>query len=420
MNIRLKTETAQAEIIQHPARVKVAVCGRRWGKTVMMALALAYTAAQYAGSRSWYVANDYALCMAQKRMMARSPDFMKFVSHEYSQFPPRFEMKNGSEIAFRSADRPDLLLGAGLQLICHDEASRASKDLFWRVLMPMVADTRGTVLAGSTYNGRNWFYDLAEEGKKWNPDPDSPDNLIKTWIYPSHTGKAFQGEEGLKSLTQLKSKTDPMVWRQEFECEPLATIDAVFRTVDQCIGGTPESYNGDPYVLAHDIGRIEDAGAIAVLNLRTGLVAHCLEYPLGMPHEEQARRSRKTADDYHALVLLDTTGGGSGGRGESHVREYLKYLPNAREITFSPDTKRAMVGRLNLDFEQKKIRIPEAHKEMISQCKLYRYKLSEQAIIPTYWGKPDNLVAALMMCTWAREKKWTNGSGMGAVRGMFS
>lgn len=411
----------QSEIIQHPARIKVPVCGRRWGKTVLMGLALANAAFQYPGSRSWYVANDYALCMAQMRMMKRSKGFMQFVTHCYAQFPPRFELKNGSEIAFRSADRPDLLLGAGLRLICHDEAARASKDLFWRVLLPMITDTHGTIICGSTYNGRNWFYDLAERGKKYTGE--KPNALIKTWVYPTSTGICFQSETGKQDLAELKAETDPLTWKQEFECEPLATIDAVFRYVDQCIQKNGEwlKPSGFAHVVAQDIGRVKDPSAVVVMD-RAGNVVFCEQYPLGMLHADQAKRTLATAQKYpNSRIVLDTTGGASGGHGESHIKEYKKVISSFDAITWTVDVKRNMVNRLALDLETKRICIPPHFTELIAQLKLYRSKMSENAIHPTFGpadkGGHDDCVAALMMCAWAREQHWLpSGQGQSLAR----
>lgn len=420
---KLHVTPDQGSILRHPARVKVAVCGRRWGKTILMAMALVKAACEFPGSRSWYIANDYGLALAQMRMMKRNPDFMKLVAHPVSQFPPRFEMKNGSEIAFRSADRPDLLLGAGLRLIAHDEAARSSKDLFWRVLMPMLTDTRGTMLCGSTYAGRNWFYNLAELGKKY--DPSNPTNdFIKTWVYPTRTGISFQGLGGAEELERLRAQYPPMVWSQEFECEPLATIDAVFMYVDQCIVNTlplPPQRCAQ-YIVSQDIGRTYDPSAVIVID-KAGNVCHAEVYPLGMLHAEQAKRTLATAQRFNcAQVVLDTTGGASGGKSESHIREYLHIIPNAREITHNQTEKRNMVNRLALDFETKKVSIPAQFKELIAQLKLYRYKIGEFSVNPQFGAEKnghDDLVAALYQATWAREKNWfrSNGAGLGAVIG---
>lgn len=418
MNAIFNANPAQVEILQHPARIKVAVCGRRWGKTILMLLAMAVTALEYPGCRIWFIANDYAHAMAQMRAMKRSPDFMKLVRHCYAQFPPRFELKNGSEICFRSADRPDLLLGAGLRLIAYDEAARGTKDLFYRVLMPMIADTRGTIITGSTYNGRNWFYDLAELGKNWSED--NPDAMVKTWIYPTHTGYEFQSDEGQQELKRLKANTDPMTWKQEYECEPLALIDAVFAHVDQCVSKKPANVpqHGRRYVLAQDIGRVVDASGIVVMDLDTGEIVCAHGYPLGMRHDEQAKRTRQTAEDWNnALVVLDTTGGATGGRNESAIKDYAKIITSFMPIVWTVDTKRNMVNRLALDFETKKLSIPEEFKELISQAKLYRYKFSESAMQPTFFGRPDDQIAALMMCAWAREKGW--GPMVGGYKGML-
>lgn len=407
----------QQAILEHPARIKVAVCGRRWGKTILMALALVMSALKNPGSRAWYVANDYSLCMAQMRMMKRSKAFMQFVSHVYSQFPPRFDMKNGSEIAFRSADRPELLRGAGLKLICLDECAAANNgdNLFWTILLPMIADTHGSIIAGSTYNGKNWFYDLAEKGKEWK-DGD----LIKTWNFPTSTGYSFQGEQGKKDLLELKSVTGPMKWQQEYECIPLAVVDAVFRNVDKCIVAVMprmEPERGHRYVCSQDIGRIVDKSGVVVMDLDTGEIVFSENYDLGTPHVEQAKRTDQIATFWSgALVCLDTTGGASGGHNESVIEEYSKVLQNFRAITFTLDTKRNMVNQLDMDLENNRISIPRIFTDLISQLKLYRYQYGEKAIQPTFFGRPDDLCCAAMMCSWARKERWGPEIGGRSIR----
>src|SRR6185369_7402615 len=172
---------------------------------------------------------NYARSLKMMRTMKKCKAFMALVQSVNLQFPPRFEMRNGSEICFRSADNEDDLRGEKLKLICVDEAAILSENLFWNVLSPMTADADGTIVAASTYAGRNWFYQLAEDGKKANPHQ-------KTWVYPTATGIAFQGPKGLARLARIKATTPPMTWQQEYDCEPLAILDAVFKFVDQCIG----------------------------------------------------------------------------------------------------------------------------------------------------------------------------------------
>lgn len=399
----------QIEMIQHPAHIKIWACGRRWGKTVCMAIALTIAAIENPGCTVWYVSPRYARSLKMMRIMKKSAGFMELVRKPSMQFPPRFEMRNGSEICFISADREDELRGEGLRLICVDEAAILSKHLFYEVLMPMTFDSGGTIVAASTYNGRNWFYDLAEEGKKGDPDK-------KTWVYPTPTGWAFNGTDKKRAnLERMKRNTPPMVWQQECMCEPLAMVDAVFQYVDQCVTQTPprtQPRSGAMYVCAQDIGRIVDQSGIVVEDLETGEVVFSESYPLGMKHADQAARTKMTARFWNdALIVLDTTGGASGGKDESAVKEYKKVIPRFRAITFTQDTKRNMCNRLALDFETAKTRIPAVFNELVSQLKLYRYVFNERAIQPTFFGRPDDLVAAKMMCSWARAEGWRPDRG---------
>jgi hypothetical protein len=140
-----------------------------------------------------------------------------------------------------------------------------------------------------------------------------------------------------------------------------------------------------------------------------GNVVHVEQYPLGMRHEEQAQRTLTLSKRYNqALVVLDTTGGASGGRSESHIREYEKVLRSFQPVVWTIDTKRNMVNRLALDLETQKVKIPAAFTDLIAQLKLYRYKMTQNGIQPTFGPSEghDDLVAALMMATWAREKEW--------------
>ena len=399
----------QIDIIQHPSLIKIAVCGRRWGKTIMMAIYLATVALMHANCTVWYVSPRYARSMKMMRIMKKCKPFMELVADVAMQFPPRFEMKNGAEICFISADREDELRGEGLKLICVDETSILTPHLFYEVLLPMTMDGDGTILAGSTYNGRNWFYDLAHSGQI-----DSVD--VKTWVHPTSSGMKFKGERGLERLARFKAITPPAVWKQECECEPMALIDAVFMYVDQCIIPgkedlpiiLPMPIPGMQYVVAQDIGKEVDPSGVVVQELASGKTVYIESYGLHTLHKVQAQRTAKLQQHFnYALVCLDTTGGASGGKEESHIKEYAKVIKHFQSVTFTVDTKRSMVGLLELELQNMKTSIPAHFKELIAQLKLYRSHFSEKAILPTFFGRPDDLVSAMMMCSYARSKRWT-------------
>lgn len=420
----------QIAMMEDPAHVKIWACGRRWGKSILMAILMAITSLRHDDCTVWYVSPRYARSLKMMRIMKKCKPFMELVANTHMQFPPRFEMKNGSEICFISADREEELRGEGLRLICTDEAGILSKHLFEDILMPMTADSGGTIIAGSTFNGRNWFYDKAVSGMPASDraktlatgiDPD-----VKTWIYPTSTGYAFKGTtEKVARFERMRKNTGPMTWKQEYECEPLATVDAVFTYVDQCVVQAipiekPE--RGHRYVLSHDLGRSPDRAGVTVMDLDTGEFVYAEQYPEHMKHSEQAARTRDLGfywsatgrDTDSALIVLDTTGGASGGRDESHIKEYAEVITQGfRSVTFTQDTKRNMVGQLQLDMENMRVKIPYIFNEFVSQLKLYRYHWGEKSIQPQFFGRPDHLVSSALMAVHARAKKW--GPEIGAM-----
>src|SRR5574343_429690 len=154
----------QLEIIQHPARTKILACGRRWGKSTLQLVWLSMMAQSHPGHKFWYVTADLSKVAEMFRTMLAEERFMEYVKRPYLQFPMRFEMMNGSEIGFRSCDKGERLEGRGLKGIAGDEVAKWSENIWYKTLKPMLADQRGQALLASTFNGKNWYYDLVQKG----------------------------------------------------------------------------------------------------------------------------------------------------------------------------------------------------------------------------------------------------------------
>lgn len=412
MTPTLSATPQQIEIIEDPAMIKIAICGRRWGKTVMMALYLTYVAKKYPGCHVWYVSINYALAFEIMRMMEACPAFMALVKKPHKQFPPRFDMKNGSTISFRSADRPNSLRGRGIKLICLDEAAYLDKGICFDVLSPMLMDAGGTMYIGTTYNGRNWVYDFAEQGKKGDPD-------IKTWTYPTSSAIWAQGPEGKIKYEKYKKLFSPATVQQELECNPLAVQDGVFGFLERVIKDTAKPKergdNDKTYSMGLDLGRKPDFTFATVLENQTGLVCHAEQLPGGIEHVILAQMARRIWDRYpNCQCVVDATGGASGGHNDSYVRLYEQAIPNCRTVTFSRDNKTNIVNHLALRIEEGKLTIPASFTELCSQLKLYRYKVSKGSSVATYGSPPgehDDGVASLMMAEWARKSNWVMSQG---------
>jgi hypothetical protein len=79
----------------------------------------------------------------------------------------------------KSAQYPQTLVGEGLSGVVFSEAAKLKPSVWIKYIRPTLADFGGWTYFGSTPEGRNWFYDLWEQGQ----DPDRPD--WKSWRAPA-------------------------------------------------------------------------------------------------------------------------------------------------------------------------------------------------------------------------------------------
>jgi len=142
-----------------PMRFRVAVCGRRFGKTHLAIRELAKYASK-PDQRVWYVAPTYRMAkqIVWKKLKKKllSINWVKKVNEQ----DLTLELVNGSEISLRGADNYDSLRGVGLAFVCCDEAADLDPEAWYEVLRPTLSDTGGHALFLGTPKGMNWFKDL--------------------------------------------------------------------------------------------------------------------------------------------------------------------------------------------------------------------------------------------------------------------
>src|SRR5581483_2691856 len=65
-----------------------------------------------------------------------------------------------STVEVRSADDPQSLRGAGLDILWIDESAMLPNNEAWNVVRPALSDKLGLLITTTTPQGRNWFYDV--------------------------------------------------------------------------------------------------------------------------------------------------------------------------------------------------------------------------------------------------------------------
>ena len=142
-----------------------------------------------------------------KAGLAKGKDF------QYNKVERRIEFTaSGTVIQLKTADDPQSLRGAGLDILWIDEAAFIDDDEAWLVVSPALADKEGLVITTTTPHGKNWLWSEFFDGDALTDDfqfrvqytsIDSPYFSRKSWDY-------------------YRRRYHPIMFRQEF----LAAFDA--------------------------------------------------------------------------------------------------------------------------------------------------------------------------------------------------
>jgi hypothetical protein len=217
----LTVNRLQAGIIQSPARFRVAVCGRRFGKTTLEKA----EAAKELGTpgRVWYIAPTYDMArdLMWEPMKAMLPPAWVTYTNE-----TRMEIETiwGCRFSCKSAEQPDRLRGRGVRRLLCDEFQdwKDAQQTWEEVLMPTLLDSDGGALIVGTPKPGAYLYDLWQFGNAGRPDWQS-------WQYRTIDAPHISGSPSrLALLQQFRENMDPRSYRQEFEASFEALAGRVY------------------------------------------------------------------------------------------------------------------------------------------------------------------------------------------------
>ncbi len=201
---------AQQTIADNTARFKVAICGRRFGKT-HLAIRELCRAARHPNRDVWFVAPTYRQA---KQIVWRKLKFRLVDLHWVKKINEQeltIYLKNGSVISLKGADNADSLRGVGLDYLVMDEFADIDPEAWYEVLRPTLADRQGGALFIGTPKGvANWAHDLYQQYL------DAPDTWA-SFTYTTIDGGNVSPEE----IEAAKRDLDERTFRQEF----LATFE---------------------------------------------------------------------------------------------------------------------------------------------------------------------------------------------------
>lgn len=255
ITIQLPTmHRAQATIFTDKARFRVAACGRRFGKSATGFFDCIAAAAQ--GGLVWWICPAYSqvtpLWMEFKQLIRGFP-----VTIREADRMVIFNQTGGC-IMFKTADNPDMLVGAGLDLAVLDEAPLMKQSTWYDSIRPALSDKRGRALFLFSPKGiGNWTYKLYGYGL----DPNLPN--WSSYRFPTSANPLIPADE----IEQARQDLPERVFREMYLAEFISDSDGVFRGILDACTAKPQAQRTDhAYAFGLDWGRSNDFTVISVID----------------------------------------------------------------------------------------------------------------------------------------------------------
>lgn len=196
----------QTTVFANPARFRVVVAGRRWGKTQLARVELVSRALRRKG-RYWYVAPTRV--DAKDIFWADLKDCLdpSWLAKPASETELKVDLRNGSEIRLHGAEDPDSLRGRGLRFVVMDEFADMKLQAWTEAIRPALSDYRAPALFIGTPKSFNHFYEHYEKGQ----NPQKP--AWQSWQFKTISNPFIDPQE----VEDAKDDLDERTWRQEYE-----------------------------------------------------------------------------------------------------------------------------------------------------------------------------------------------------------
>lgn len=205
----LRLHRGQMDVFRSPARFRVLVSGRRWGKTTLDK-AEAMTEFGTPGL-VWYLAPTYDMARELMWEPLKAAVPREWLAHDVNETRMELDTIWGCRFGCKSVEHPDRLRGRGPRKVIGDEFQDWTDgwQIWEEVLMPSLLTSDGRLLLTGTPKSFNHLHKAFELGQ--SPDPKFADWASWQFITASasHIPRDF--------LATMKAQMDARAYKQEFE-----------------------------------------------------------------------------------------------------------------------------------------------------------------------------------------------------------
>ena len=401
--------TKQIGVLRSPEKNKIIVCGRRSGKTQMIAGEIIRGGILGLYPKQMVVAPTYkqTLIVYYKitELMERAGvyDDIKKVAMSPR---PKIVFKNGSFVDFGSADNPDTLRGEAYDRLFKDE-SAFIKAGAKNAIKPLTYDTGAPIWETTTPWGKGEVWELWERGLKGDKDYGC--------FHYNYKDNPYLSPEGVKEIEKdiAEYGEDSLYVQCEIYGNFVEDRDRYFKKeeIENCI----EEYNlpeapipKHNYALGIDVaGEGEDESVFISVLYQDGVrVVSVDNFEKNKPREIVGKAKILDNEYNYNKILLDKTGIGEGPADWLRVELNEGGSDDFRvdALRFTTQSKMDIYSNLKKLMNQGKLKFPN-HKKLVYQLMDLRYEVRASGDLKLHHpdNKHDDYPDALALACWAAQ-----------------
>lgn len=398
----------QVRWLEARSPVKVAACGRRWGKSYAEAVDLLYFAALHRGSSQFLIAPTYdqvsTIFNYAVSLVTSSEVFAPFVDQVVRSPFPELQVFGSSIGARSTGNEGKNIRSKGADRIIYDEAAFIPETAR-AAIAPLLANSSiaEQVYISSPW-GKNYFWDLFIQGQRREFGYTS--FQFPSWTSP-YVSRAYLAKQK-RELTTLEFAVE---YGAEFS-EDQATVfkwELIRACLDTDLTVPDPPPHGRRYIIGFDPAKWVDRSGVVVLDATT-IPWQAVEVRDigGRDYLAQAPVLKDLATRYSgARVLMDSTS--HDQMLESLQRDHV----SVEGFQFTNASKQELINGLVIAMEQDRVRIPN-HPDLLKELSYYRFELTAAGNVrlgaPEKAGHHDDLVTALALAVHQAAKPRMTGN----------
>lgn len=382
-------------ILNSKAKYHIACVGRQFGKSLMGINLALYWAINNNNSRILWVSPVYSQSTKVQKEIIQAiggSDIVKSANYSSNEI----ELKNGSVILFRSAERYDNIRGLTCTYGIIDEAAFCKDEAWTEAIKPVFLVNGVKILFISTPKGKNWFHNIFSLGKS----TDHPN-------YKSYTGSSYDTpyiEE--EEIEDAKRTLPEKVFQQEYLAKFIDGGGEVFQNLQKNKFTRYSQPQGKVYC-GIDLGKQEDSTVATFIDATGKIVDIYRDSKTEWSH--MINDIVKLLKKWNATAMVEVN-----GIGDPIFEQIKKKWANTHPFTTTSRSKNEIIEGLILDMNESTVKIPDENlfAPLVSELETFTYDYNPKTRSIRYGhpnGLHDDTVMSLAIANYNRKQNKSYG-----------